>query len=105
DPERATALIGRACGHGDAEACLHLGAMAELGRGVRRDGAVAAERYRAACDLGEARGCAAAGALLTVGGKRLRPDPAEAAGLLARACDAGLGPSCAVLAEQLDRGK
>lgn len=105
DPERAAALIGSACTHADAEACLYLGAMAELGRGVRRDAAHAVEAYRAACDLGDVRGCAAAGALLAVGGKRLRPDPPEAVGLLARACDAGQGPSCAILADRLERGR
>jgi hypothetical protein len=80
------------CEAGDAEACMAF-AVRKLRRG---DHEAAIPRLRRACELGDAKGCFAAGGLAPA---------AAGVELLARACELGEPKGCSRAAQHLRRGE
>jgi TPR repeat protein len=84
-PRRLARRAAARCRAGRVEACIVLGHLARLGRGVRRSPRRAAALYRRACDMNRAFGCLALAGLFA-SGEGVVADPRRAAHLRARAC-------------------
>jgi uncharacterized protein len=89
---------------GDPKGCIERGLQYESGRGVPRDGALAARLYEAACERGVMQGCTNLGGLLTDGAEGVPSNPPRAKSLLERACSAREAVGCANLGVLYERG-
>lgn len=96
DP-RADAELGRACGGGDAPACVLLGNR----RRTRGEGQ-ALPLFQQACDQGLSDGCAELGLMYDLG-QEVQADSDHARSLFKRACDSRSGLGCSRLAALLLR--
>ncbi len=82
-----------ACSGGSADDCYFGGRQLEIGLGVERDEAQAAELYDRGCELGAAPACSSAGAMIvrrTEGGEAML----RASAYFRRACKRGETASC-----------
>lgn len=57
DYPQALKLYNQACNEGNADGCLFLGVMYDIGEGVKRDKKKAGELYQKACEMGSGLGC------------------------------------------------
>jgi TPR repeat protein len=94
NPTRAAALYTSACQDNVLEACLNLGTMTALGRGMSKaDPVQAARLFAQVCDGGLAVGCANL-AVLTSTGSGVPRDSSRAQVLYAKACALGDTIAC-----------
>jgi TPR repeat protein len=98
------------CDTGDAEGCMNLAQMYEVGRGVPRDPQRAATLYQRAvtlsqraCDANTLRACTALG-VAYAGGIGVPRNDARAVALYQRACDGGEPAGCHHLGQHYERG-
>jgi TPR repeat protein len=98
DAGKAMASYRTACDAADLEGCWRLGAMFELGRGVARDAAAAAELHGKACDGGQPDACTSLANMRWHGSGALAKDEAAAVALFEKACDAKSAEACIFLA-------
>jgi TPR repeat protein len=93
DPERGKSLLDRSCTAGNAWECHALAGFYE--QGVLPGGkspSKAVDYYTAACDKGNADGCAKAGKALAEGKKPLKRDASRARKLFEKGCPEPLPP-------------
>jgi hypothetical protein len=83
----------RACYGGDADNCVKLGLLYELGSGVPEDQPKAFLFYRRGCDGGSIRGCRYLAEAYEVG-SGITQDKTQAAALYRKACDGGDTSTC-----------
>jgi len=93
DYPKAFKLFSEACDGGKFESCAVLGAMYELGKGVKQDYSKAVEFYTKACDGGHAMACDTLG-VMYFSGNGVRQDNNKAFELFTRACDDGYAMGC-----------
>jgi hypothetical protein len=84
--------------------CAQLGSKYLLGRGVKRDDALAEQLLRRACDGGDPEGCALLGVLHDKG-RGVEQSHARAAELYRKACDGGSNLGCSNLAVLFLKGR
>ena len=94
DARRAAALMKRACALGDRDACVRIGILHEIERGVPKDDATARRYFGRACERGSSRGCLyLAQDSLVLGGAKL-----EITHIAQRGCEMGNAEACELLA-------
>jgi TPR repeat protein len=96
DEALATALYERACGMGDAAACVFGGQMREYAHGVPKDDTAAVALYDHACNLRWAAGCYNL-AFMYERGRGVAENRTKAADLYGVACAAGAKTACVKL--------
>jgi TPR repeat protein len=88
DAERGTGLLAGACDRQDGRSCYRLGMVESA-----RDPAGAVARFRRACELGDADGCASL-AVAYIDGDAIEPDRETAVHLAQYACQEGSAAAC-----------
>jgi TPR repeat protein len=105
DAGKALASYRAACTAQDLEGCWRLGTMFELGKGIARDAAAAADLHRKACDGGQPLACTSLAHMRWNGSGAVTKDEPEAIALFEKACDGKSEEACIFLALKYKAGE
>jgi TPR repeat protein len=102
----AARLYGTACDLGEPRACISLGFLYEVGRGVPKSAERARVFHKKACDSGDQQGCFRLAAAYAELGPASNEDLRAAARINKQCCERGHGGCCfaAALSSRLGRG-